>query len=442
MVNKLVEPRDLHQHLKNFNSSPRKQPVQPRLFDETSGDCSGDSSAPGAAGAAASNTRMEALFIQGDEYPLFINEFWTSRQRQAANLHEVAYRACFKPQLPRFFIQLLTSPGEVVYDPFMGRGTTPVEAALLDRIPAGVDVNPLSCIFTQPRLEIPPSEEIHKRLERLNLQPGLRAEMDLSMFYHPHTQGELVSLREYLQERWEAGTEDSLDRWIRMVATNRLTGHSTGFFSVYTLPPNQAVTPARQRLINQKYQQEPAYRDVKHLIWKKTRQLLSDLSPEHQSLINSRGEESFLAVADSRSTSHISGESVQLTVTSPPFLDIVQYAKDNWLRCWFNGIDAKAVEEKMVIASKIEEWSAVMEDTFRELFRLTRPGGWVAFEVGEVRRGKVKLEEQVIPAGERAGFTCHGVLINQQNFTKTANIWGVNNNRAGTNSNRVVLFQK
>ena len=26
-----------------------------------------------------------------------------------------------------------------------------------------------------------------------------------------------------------------------MVATNRLTGHSAGFLSVYTLPPNQAM---------------------------------------------------------------------------------------------------------------------------------------------------------------------------------------------------------
>ena len=47
-----------------------------------------------------------------------------SKQRAASSLHEVSYRACFKPQLPRFFIERLTEPGDVVYDPFMGRGTT------------------------------------------------------------------------------------------------------------------------------------------------------------------------------------------------------------------------------------------------------------------------------------------------------------------------------
>ncbi|HSH17687.1 MAG TPA: hypothetical protein VLD18_16725, partial [Verrucomicrobiae bacterium] len=40
---------------------------------------------------------------QGVYVPVFVNEFWTARQRQASSLHEISYRACFKPQLPRFF---------------------------------------------------------------------------------------------------------------------------------------------------------------------------------------------------------------------------------------------------------------------------------------------------------------------------------------------------
>src|SRR6266446_2206722 len=99
--------------------------------------------------------------------PVLINEFWTARQRQANSLHEVSYRACFKPQLPRFFIERLTEPGEVVYDPFMGRGTTLVEAALLARVPFGCDVNPLSTVFTRPRLGPPTLDQITARLQQI-----------------------------------------------------------------------------------------------------------------------------------------------------------------------------------------------------------------------------------------------------------------------------------
>ena len=70
------------------------------------------------------------------------------------------------------------------------------------------------------------------------------------------------------------------------------------------------------------------------------------------------------------------------------------------------------------------------------------PGGHIAFEVGEVRGGKVRLEEAVIPCGMAAGLQPRLVLINSQRFTKTANCWGVDNGRKGTNTNRVVVFRK
>jgi hypothetical protein len=62
--------------------------------------------------------------------------------------------------------------------------------------------------------------------------------------------------------------------------------------------------------------------------------------------------------------------------------------------------------------------------------------------VGEVRRGKIRLEETVLTCGLEAGLEPVLVLINQQEFTKTANCWGVDNNAKGTNSNRIVVFRK
>lgn len=374
--------------------------------------------------------------------PVYEEELWTSRQRQANAIHEVSYRGCFKPQLPNYFLARLSAESDVVYDPFSGRGTTAIEAALLGRRVIANDINPLSAILTRPRLEVPDLADIQRRLRGLRIRASAGAEIDLSMFYNRRTESELVTLRDYLRRRRENREEDAVDRWIRMVATNRLTGHSPGFFSVYTLPPNQAVAPEDQLRINRKLGQKPPYRDTRALILRKSVQLQSQLTAADRQRLRQAATNAIFLNTDAAATRALPSGGLQLTVTSPPFLDVVQYARDNWLRCWFNGLDAEAIGERITMAKTPEEWARVISRVFVELYRLTTPGGWVAFEVGEVRRGEIRLDEIVAPLGVNAGFQCGAVLINAQRFTKTANIWGVQNNRLGTNSNRIVLFRK
>jgi hypothetical protein len=371
---------------------------------------------------------------------VFVNEFWTARQRAASSLHEVSYRACFKPQLPRFFIERLTRPDDVVYDPFMGRGTTPVEAALLGCVPCGSDVNPLSSMLVEPRLHPPTAQAVAARLRDIPWAKTGGTWDELLVFYHPATLAEIHALRRYLLDQTASGTLDWVDRWIRMVAVNRLTGHSAGFFSVYSLPPNQAVTIQSQKKINADRGQTPPRRKVPDLILSKTRSLLADCDAQVLPRLARSAERAQIFTGPAAGPSALSADSVDLVVTSPPFLDVVDYATDNWLRCWFCGLDARRVE--LTILKRLDDWEAAMTAVFGELRRVLRPGGHVAFEVGEVRSGTVRLEESVVKCAHAAGLETVLVLINTQKFTKTANCWGVTNNSLGTNSNRIVLLQK
>ncbi len=385
-------------------------------------------------------TSFPGIDGQPSTVPTFVNEFWTAMQRQANSLHEVSYRACFKPQLPRFFIERLTAPGDVVYDPFMGRGTTPLEAALLGRVPFGNDINPLSVVMTRPRLHPPTLAQVEARLRQLPLDHPADAPGDLLAFYHPATLRALASLKKYFLHRRHAGALDETDEWLLLVSLNRLTGHSNGFFSVYTLPPNQAVSAKSQRKINERRNQVPPQRDVVKIILKKSRQLLGDVDPAARATLVKVAPRALLLTCPADATPAVPSGSVALVVTSPPFLNVVQYATDNWLRCWFLGIDAAAV--KLTVPSKLEQWRTAMTAVFRELQRVLRRGGHVAFEVGEVHSGITKLEETVLPAGVAAGLEPLLVVINDQKFTKTANCWGVDNMSKGTNTNRIVVFRK
>jgi len=388
--------------------------------------------------AFGARTLVGELAAGGLRVPTFTNEFWTAAQREGHSLHEVSYRACFKPSLPAFFVERLSRPGDVVLDPFMGRGTTVLEAVLRGRIGCGNDVNPLSAMLVAPRLSPPPFAAIRARLDELDLAYDGAVDEDLLTFFHADTLRELYALRAWLLARAASGELDAADAWIRMVAVNRLTGHSPGFFSVYTMPPNQAVSVTAQRKINEKRNQSPPRRDVRAIVAKKSRALLADCSGLWRS--DGGGARSVLSTGPANDLRAFEGGSVQLVVTSPPFLDVVQYADDNWLRCWFCGIDAQAVP--ITMARTVPAWQQAMHEVFVELRRVVRPGGWIAFEVGEVKRGTVKLEEVVVPAAAAAGLVPELVMIHAQEFTKTANCWGIGNNRAGTNTNRIVVLRR
>src|SRR6516164_7732247 len=305
-------------------------------------------------------TQVTSLGEGEDAVPVFINEFWTSKQRAASSLHEISYRACFKPQLPRFFIERLTAADDLIYDPFLGRGTTVIEAARLGRRVAGCDINPLSSILTAPRLWPPTVGRVRDRLARIEWNYDGELDRELLTFYHPDTLREICALRSHLISR--NSDHADVDDWIRMVATNRLTGHSAGFFSVYTLPPNQALTPKRQQRINEMRQQVPPRRSVPALIIRKTESLLESVTEIERSRLETAASPAVFLTRSADHTPQIKSNSVDLVVTSPPFLDVVDYETDNWLRCWFNAIDASKID--IWTFRKPEEWTTAMHRIF------------------------------------------------------------------------------
>lgn len=151
--------------------------------------------------AFGKNTIVATTETEQIRIETYVNEFWTSKQRAANALHEISYRACFKPQLPRFFIERLTLPGDAVYDPFAGRGTTLIESALLGRVPLGCDVNPLSALLTLPRLNPPTIDQVADRLSHIELEKVNDYPEKLLAFYHTETLKQICSLKKYLTEK-------------------------------------------------------------------------------------------------------------------------------------------------------------------------------------------------------------------------------------------------
>src|SRR5207249_9225541 len=213
----------------------------------------------------------------------------------------------------------------VVYDPFLGRGTTVIEAALLGRVPCGCYINPMRSLLTRPRLNPPTLQQVAERLKIIDFTDTDEFPEDLLVFYHPETLKEICSLKKYLLQGKAGAVLDTVDEWIWMIALNRLTGHSPGFFSVYTLPPNQAVSLKSQRKINESRSQTPPRRKVPELILRKSERLLSDCDQKVRENLSQVSGKARLLTQRSSATPEIADHSFSLVITSPPFLDVVEY---------------------------------------------------------------------------------------------------------------------
>ncbi len=395
--------------------------------------------------ALLQNISNEADYLMTPQGPVpkHCNEFWTAKQRQMHSLHYAnSYRASFKPELPEFFINKYTKPGDTIGDPFGGRGTTVLQAALMNRKGLSNDVNPLSERLAFPKINPVNIEEISDRLDKIDLSASidLNREEDMSMFYHADTYREIINLRNYLRTH-----RDNVDRFIEMTALSRLHGHSNGFFSAYSFP-QISIPKVNQAKINQTRGVEPDYREIKSRILKKAKTTLkSGGLKDLQRLARFHR----LTTGDSRDLKGWESESVNLVVTSPPFLNQVDYVQDTWIETWFCDIPRESVEDKIVQTPDLQKWTDFISATLSELHRVLVKGGLVAMEVGEVRYQGVilNLDEILVNLTCQRQYNMHQfkvreVYVQSQQFTKLANCFKVENNKLGTNTNRIVLMEK
>src|SRR5687768_18388701 len=86
---------------------------------------------------------------------LAIEPEWKAQQRLSGHsFHPMcSYLASFPAALAHAFIARYSRPGDVVLDPFSGRGTTPLQACAEGRIGVGNDLNPFAHLLTASKVE-------------------------------------------------------------------------------------------------------------------------------------------------------------------------------------------------------------------------------------------------------------------------------------------------
>lgn len=353
----------------------------------------------------------------------------------------VPYRGHSSPQLVDYAIKRYSEKGQVVLDPFSGRGTTALQANLEGRVAYSSDINPLAVRLTRAKTMPIGLEEVVMRLNQIDF----RRPVDLSSyqeqfepFYHPDTYRELVNLRGFLQQK-----SDWVNQFIELMVFSRLHGHTEAFFSAYT-SPHEAMSPERQLLINLKRRQQPEYRALPPRIIKRSAQALRDgFSSDFFSI----SELNKIGQSDARSLEWVGTNSVDLVLCSPPFLERLDYLSDYWLSFWFGGISPRAFSASSQTFNDVETWCEFVEQSLTEMLRVLKPRSYAVIESSEkeheghgvcLHKLIADIATRVTGSGKR--FIVEEIITNKEKFGELPG--GVNDGRPKSkeqNSKLVVL---
>jgi len=359
-----------------------------------------------------------------------------------------SYLGAFPPSLANYFIKYFTDEKDLVFDPFSGRGTTILESRILNRNAVGSDLNPIALALSKAKSHNLNIKAIFNRIEELEKDydyalflPEAQAQADeIHLIFHPRTLAELCYLRAIL-----LNSENKIDQFLIGAILGIMHGGerkdgSSGYLSI-SMPNTFSMSPEYVRRFVQTNELNRFYRNVFDNLREKTERVFKKhTSPKNEAFIT---ECDAKEITKSKELKKYQGK-VDLLLTSPPYLGIVNYAKQNWIRSWFLDSDPDEISQKLDDDLNINQWVKFSKVTLTEFKKMLKPSGVGVFVIGDV----AKSQNSIIPlAREFAMMVRENNLFKNvwifsdyiQGADKTTRIWGETKGRA-TATDRIVIL--
>jgi DNA modification methylase len=350
----------------------------------------------------------------------FITPWATQSSREFDSWHSMcSYLGAFPPPLANYFIRYFTKKGDIVFDPFSGRGTTALEARILNRKSIATDLNPIALALSAAKNSSLTKEEIFLRIEELekkyddslyqqeaNAQP-----VEVHLIFHPRTLAELCYLRRKLLK-----SEKPVDKYLIGISLGVLHGgeraNGTSGYASIDMPNTFSMSPDYVRKFVQTNQLNRFYRNMFGLLREKTERLFKKHTGLKQSGVVVRANAKQLSEVEELKPFH---KNVSLILTSPPYLGIVNYAKQNWIRGWFLNNDPVKISAELDDDLNLEEWVQFSKSVALQLKTFLKKDGVAVFIIGDVAKSRTS----VIPLAREFAR-----MIRDQKIFK--NVWCIN----------------
>jgi hypothetical protein len=310
----------------------------------------------------------------------------------------------------------------------------------MERNAIGVDRNPLAYVLSKAKAERPDLSDVMDRLDALESgyrddsvsfddMPGI-----LAPFFHPWVFAQLIYLRRQLDAQ-------AVDMFIRALIVGILHGQSrkSSVGSLYLsvdMPNTFSMSPGYVAGYVERHNlRRPPY-DVFASCRRRAKSLLTPTAPVLRGTVY---------LGDATQVSHVVEKgSVDLIITSPPYLGLLRYGAFNWLRLWFLGEEANDVDRMLDTTSSVERYENFMLSFLCDLALVAKPRSRAVLFVGELRRRRVRslaqtLLRNVVPLTPWRTIALSSDVSTED--SKTTRIWGEGKRGDASNRDEVLVLQ-
>lgn len=337
------------------------------------------------------------------------------------NLHP--YPAKFIPQIPHKVISEFSKEGDTVYDPFCGCGTTLLESSRLKRNAIGTDNNPVAVLLSKAKttnytkkniLEISDfKNSLLTNIKRSKIRPELVT--DDPNFYYWYDQNIIDHL--------------SKIKGLIIALPSPIDNLLLSIFSSILIRSSFQDSDTRYTKIDRSVTVDK----VNNLFISKISRVLDDLKhPEYKMYGNTS-----VFQCDARNVSHIKSSSVDLIVTSPPYLNAYDYHKYHRQRLHWLDADIKFVRTTEIGShDQFTRKKAVadpyfddMNECFSEWNRVLKPKSKCVIVIGDaiVSKRPIKVADRFITQLIDLDFRIYDRVIRQ--LKQTSRSFNIKNSR-------------
>lgn len=282
------------------------------------------------------------------------------------------------------WVEKLTRPGDLILDPFCGRGTTPFQALLMSRRAIACDINPAAYCITRAKTNAPAASSLRRRITQLERNYDKRGVMDearrlpefYSGAYHSETLRQLVYLRRQL--KWRQSDTDCMVAALVLGALHGEARPASPYLS-NQMPRTISTKPEYSVRYWKRHGLEAPYRDAFGLLRDRVSYRYASDRPDGVATV---------MCADMRDLPRsptMDGEGARAVITSPPYLNVTNFEEDQWLRLWFLGGPPYPTRKRVSKDDRhygLDRYWQLIADMWRALSFVVARRGHVVLRIG------------------------------------------------------------